>query len=266
MKKSVCNPGSKLMLLVKKCRELIQTNLYYKLLLAMSLITIPPLFFLSAYSLYQTTVEVGRAVESSKQSIIQSTLSLQQENLESQSALINASFVNIINHVDIIRSITEDILNNPQDYNKPQRSTLILQDPEKGFYYSPQETLPGAEISNVFISNRITPGQNLLDELDRLKHLEPVMQSFVASNQNVVAVYFSFKESAARYYPKLDFKKMVAENLLPADLDMEKYEFYYGADQEHNPEKKNYLDKNLPGCHRQRTDYYLQRSRLPEKR
>lgn len=224
--------------LAGKCLSIFYSSLHYKLLLVMILITIPPLVLLGSYSLYQTTVEIRRSVESTKQNLIQSTLNLQQENLKSQAALIDSGLSNIITNVKIIQSISENIFNNPQDYNKPSSKTTILKDPQHGYYYSPKDDLPGTEISNVFISSktRITP--KLLEELERIKHLEPLMKSFVSSNENVVQVYFFFRETASRAFPKMDFKKLIDLKLHPPDLKVQNYEFYYGADQEHNPEKK----------------------------
>ncbi|AGL02328.1 ATP-binding protein [Desulfoscipio gibsoniae] len=238
MRKNHQHPRCKNYGTISKLIHLFESSLHYKLLLVMVLITIPPLVLLGAYSLYQTTVEISRAVESTKQNLIQNTLNLQQENLKSQAALIDAGLENVVNNIKILQSISENIFNNPEEYNRPGTITNILTDSQYGYYYSPPDHLPDTEISNVFISNKTKVTPKLLAELERLKHMEPVMQSFVSSNENVVAVYFNFKESAARIYPKLDFKKLVELQLFPPDLEVGNYEFFYSADEKHNPEKE----------------------------
>lgn len=223
---------------IENCVSIFGSSLYNKLLLVMVVISVLPLGLLGSYTLYQTTAEIRQAVESTKQALIQSTLNLQHENLKSQATLINSNFEHIMTNVQIIQSISESLFNNPDYYNKPDTITNIIRDPQRGYYMSTPEYIPGIEVSNVFISNKTVSSSILLDEIERSKHLEPVMQRFVSTNPNVVAVYFLFKESVVRIYPKLNFRKQIDENLFPADFDVQSYEFYYGADLKRNPGKK----------------------------
>lgn len=84
-----------------------------------------------------------------------------------------------------------------------------------------------------FYSN-ITPlGDAQREKAWRLAATDHVMKSLVESSSLVAQAYFNSFDSYNRIFPYFD-----TASQFPADIDIPAYNFYYDADEQHNPERK----------------------------
>lgn len=86
----------------------------------------------------------------------------------------------------------------------------------------------------LFFSNIHKDSQNRMEKAIGTQVLDPLYNSILASNQNIVQVYFNSYDSMNRLCPFMD--DALAQ--YPHDINIPKYNFYYLADEEHDPDRK----------------------------
>lgn len=69
-------------------------------------------------------------------------------------------------------------------------------------------------------------------KIAKLARLDPMMKQLKESNEQIASVYFNSWDSYNRIYPWFN---TVAQ--YPSDMDIPEYNFYYLADEQHNPER-----------------------------
>ena len=94
--------------------------------------------------------------------------------------------------------------------------------------YSPENNGGAA----VFYSNATPAERHDLEKIARLRQLEPLMKEIEARNPLIASLYFNSWDSFNHIYPWF-----FTLDQYPADMDIPKYNFYYLADAEHNPER-----------------------------
>jgi len=86
--------------------------------------------------------------------------------------------------------------------------------------------------ASVFLPNSIPLDDKIITELSLSAYLDFIAPSMLASNPNVVAVYYISKTGATTYYPNIDLA-----NLVPPDFDARSGIFYSIVAPENNPQR-----------------------------
>ncbi|OOG77057.1 hypothetical protein B0E43_05505 [Algoriphagus sp. A40] len=94
--------------------------------------------------------------------------------------------------------------------------------------------LPGQDstLSSLIILNPTPNRQKAEEEVILTNVLDSVFAAFKSSNRMAVQVYSNSAMQVSRVYPAYD-----AKNIIDANIDVTKFNFYYEADLEHNPTK-----------------------------
>ena len=107
-----------------------------------------------------------------------------------------------------------------------------------GVFYSTENTGGSA----VFYSGFVPVGPAEQDKVWRTARLDPLMNSIVGSDPLIQQVYLNTHDSLNRIYPWFDVLA-----IYPPKMDIASYNFYYEADERHNPKRgvvwtDSYLD------------------------
>lgn len=110
---------------------------------------------------------------------------------------------------------------------------------ENGVFYK-KNKMAGASL---YYSTRTEIGSEEKKKAVASELLDPILKHISQANDNIVAVYLNTFDSMNRYYPFID---EVYSQFLP-NMDIPSYNFYYLADEQHNPSRdvvwtETYLD------------------------
>lgn len=100
-----------------------------------------------------------------------------------------------------------------------------------GIYYTTKDSSNGG--AAIFYSGAYPIDETSERKVDHLLTLQEFMKSVINSNSLMASIYFNTYDSLNIIYPYFN----VIEQYAPF-MDIPKYNFYYEADMEHNPEKK----------------------------
>lgn len=94
--------------------------------------------------------------------------------------------------------------------------------------------LPGQDssLSSLIILNPTPNRQKAEEEVILTNVLDSVFAAFKKDNDMAVQIYSNSAMQVSRVYPAYD-----AKNIVDANIDVTKFNFYYEADPEHNPDK-----------------------------
>ncbi|SNS71687.1 ATP-binding protein [Pseudomonas segetis] len=139
--------------------------------------------------------------------------------------------------VELLRDATLQALQD-KDFKPDALELNRYRTTPEGIYYS--QALKNRAAS--FYSNLTPLAQQDHEKVLRLAQIDPLLRSIHAANPTVAAAYFNTWDSYNRIYPSIDTLAQY-----PRDFDMTKFNFYYKADAEHNPQRKTvwtdiYLD------------------------
>jgi len=140
-----------------------------------------------------------------------------------ESRLISEQLSQVSSLTQLYRNLTAQALQGVAPGQVPE---LALSD--EGVRYSPSDDGGAA----VFYSNATAPERHDLQKIARLRQLEPLMKEIEARNPLIASLYFNSWDSFNHIYPWF-----FTLDQYPADMDIPKYNFYYLADAEHNPER-----------------------------
>ena len=115
----------------------------------------------------------------------------------------------------------------PHSYTKSEKPQFDYA--QNGMYYKVYDN--GG--SSVVVSKNTPIDEVLKKELINAEFLDSTFKTLIKHDENIVAVYFNSHKNYSRYYPFL--KNLY--NVFPSDIDMQVYNFYYEADEKHNPNK-----------------------------
>ena len=115
----------------------------------------------------------------------------------------------------------------PHSYTKSEKPQFGYA--QNGMYYKIDDN--GG--SSVVVSKNTPIDESLKKELINAEFLDSTFKTLVKHDENIVAVYFNSHKNYNRYYPFL----RNSYNVFPSNIDMQVYNFYYGADEKHNPNK-----------------------------
>lgn len=156
--------------------------------------------------------------------------------LEKESTLIQKDLEKVEQNLLLLQKQAESIFSQAPSpfYRLPE---IQLEKHELGFFWEPLH--PEEDKANVVISARSNGEMDtIIKDLRKAKLLEPLLKQTVKNDSTLKAVYLILSESAWVVYPGMDAPFEVAINKLPPGILVQEHEFYYMADQAHNPEKK----------------------------
>lgn len=141
--------------------------------------------------------------------------------------LIQAQLMSVEAATSLYRDTTyEALMGEPNSF---ERNRLAYT--SDGIYYTTHDSNEGG--AAVFFSGYAPVGPEGELKVDRLINTQKFMKSVIRSNSLAASIYFNSYDSLNVIYPYFD----VLEQYAPF-MDIPKYNFYYEADLEHNPEKK----------------------------
>lgn len=105
----------------------------------------------------------------------------------------------------------------------------IFQYAQNGMYYK----INNNGGSSVVVSKDTIISKSLKEELIDSEFFDSSFKTLVQHDENIIAVYFNSHKNYNRYYPFLENSYEV----YPSDIVMQNYNFYYEADENHNPSK-----------------------------
>ena len=145
--------------------------------------------------------------------------------LEAQA--INEKLLAVANLAEVLRSETERALETPY---KPADEVLATyaMSPD-GAYYTTRDTGGAA----MFFSGIVPIGEAERRKAQQLAQIDPVLKALRQANPIIVQSYVNTRDSLNRIYPYFDVLTQYA-----AKMDIPSYNFYYEADQAHNPERR----------------------------
>ncbi len=148
---------------------------------------------------------------------------------ESQTQIISEELRAVSRLSLILQSETQRFFDHPEQFPKPFSSPQFDFAPN-GVYYKTENN--GG--SSLFYSALTGVGAAEKEKALRTEALDPLLKGISEANPDIVAVYLNTFDSMSRYYP---FSEEVF-NQLPSKMNVREYNFYYLADQKHNPESK----------------------------
>lgn len=230
-------PVNKYAHFINKLINKFQSSIYYKVFFLMLISGIIHLFIYIVFSVSISSHYIDRAKIESKKYIIDNIINLMESSMSSEAKVIELKLKEIENVVKILQLNSSNILNNLNDYSYLNSKSEIKKN-ELGYLYSDNSNSHSAELSNCYISSKTEMTPVLMEKILKLKNIDNTLKAVVDNNSSIVLGYILLKENAIRTYPKLDYPELVNKNMLfPPDLELKNYEFFYSADENHNPEK-----------------------------
>ncbi len=151
---------------------------------------------------------------------------------------INQQMVSVSMLGDILQKENTRFFTNPDVFALPA-GEIELMVADNGVTYKLNDN--GG--SSLFYPNITKIGLEEQEKAIKTEAFDPLYKAVVESDPSIVSVYFNAYDSLNRYYPFLtDVYKVFPDN-----MNIPEYNFYYLADEQHNPEKKTvwtdaYLD------------------------
>ncbi len=140
-----------------------------------------------------------------------------------ESRLVSEQLSQIGALTQVYRNLTAQALHSGEPAALPELALSA-----DGVRYSPENNGGAA----VFYSGATPAEHHDLEKIARLRQLEPLMKEIEARNPLIASLYFNSWDSFNHIYPWF-----FTLDQYPADMDIPKYNFYYLADAEHNPER-----------------------------
>lgn len=185
-----------------------------------------PLFVIEVGFL--ATYWVSETVVYSKNVAAVSELSRQYFNdiAEREAATISASLESIASHTRVYARQTRTALDS--DYVPSATERARYRRLPSGGLYTPVDN----GTTSSFYAGGTKVGKAELEKVWRLSALDPLMISIKESNPHIASIYFNTYDSYNRIYPFVD-----ANIQYSSDMKIPSYNFYYEADEAHNPER-----------------------------
>lgn len=146
------------------------------------------------------------------------------------SSIVNSEFSSIADTAELMQSRhTEFFHSYTPDHYSPSHPHYRLT--EDGVVVN---TKSSADSCTLFYSNIHKQNANRLEKAIATEELDPFYNAILKTNENIAQVYFNSYDSMNRLCPYMED----ALGQYPHDIDIPIYNFYYLADQKHNPDKK----------------------------
>jgi two-component system sensor histidine kinase/response regulator len=156
---------------------------------------------------------------------------------EREAQNLNQHLQEISNSMQLIQIENSRYFANPAGFALPG--------PQPSFAYAPNNTFykTNLEGSSLFYANITHIGPAELAKATGTEAFDPLYKAICETIPNIVAIYFNSYDNMNRLYPYIQ----EVYNQYPPNLTMTDYNFYYLADEQHNPDRKRvwtgaYLD------------------------
>lgn len=151
-----------------------------------------------------------------------------QDIAHREAATISASLESVASHTRVFARQALTALEG--DYIPPPSERARYAFSPEGAFYTTRDNGTTASI----YSSRTRIGQEEIQKIWKLSALDPFMKSVVDNNTIISSVYLNTFDSYNRIYPYVDLI-----NQVPHDSDISSYNFYYEANEENNPERRD---------------------------
>ncbi|MBR9882443.1 MAG: hypothetical protein GYB21_01780 [Oceanospirillales bacterium] len=148
------------------------------------------------------------------------------ETARLESEVIANQLAGVAEMTHLFAQLTSRAYDTPYEASDEEKGRYTLSD--GGVWY----TRPGSGEAAMFYSSITEVGEQQREKAWRLSQIDPVMAQLVESSALVTQAYLNTWDSMNRIYPDFD-----VVDQYPADLDVTKYNFYYEADAEHDPDR-----------------------------
>lgn len=207
-------------------------SFFFKIMSFTALLSFIPFVVLGLYSFVQINSLSTNITQNQIQQTLDNVLKQKSAILQKEADLINMEFLRIEEHLKLLQQQAEYLFANNETLSS--RPNLHLVQGSKGYLWEPFDD--EYEKANIFIS--VSASKSLpMRDLATAKQLEPLLKQTIGNIPILKAVYFCFAESSWLVYPAIDVDYEVSINKLPPDIKVQDYQFYYIADQVHNPNR-----------------------------
>ncbi len=156
-------------------------------------------------------------------------ISIMPHIVKKQANIINESFENVSKGCGFFAKSHEDLFANPQSFRVIGEEPKFSKAPTGALYQTNRDSC-----TSLYYIHADTLTAIQKEKARLTAALDPLYKHMVDDIPNVVASYFNTPDDMNRLYP---FIPEVYKQY-PPELNMEEYNFYYLADQKHNPDKK----------------------------
>lgn len=137
-------------------------------------------------------------------------------------------------NLNLLQKQIEYLYSNNKDMRPDEK--IVLEQDSKGFLWQPYTN--SLEQSGIFVSAISNKKENLNKELITIKEIDTLLKGIFNNSLIAHSIWFCHSSSAILAYPAYNFKEKIYSGELPPDLNIQDYEFYYVADQTHNPNRE----------------------------
>ncbi len=148
--------------------------------------------------------------------------------VENATSEIDHKFSDIENLAYILQSEHQNFFKYYKDIKLEKKPVFDFA--SNGMYYKTENN----NGSSVVLSKKTPITEDIKKKLINSEVFDNTFKSVVDGHDMIIATYFNSHDNMSRYYPYIS----AAYNTFPADLNMENYNFYYGANIKNNPKKK----------------------------
>lgn len=180
-------------------------------------------FFLVFYSFanYFSRTESANIIASNARGALSEMSRLEANSIEQE-------LMSVHHATDLYRRQAQIALQNPHEFESEDQSRLVFS-PE-GVYYTKTDKPEGGVA--VFFSGLVPVGEAEQAKVARALQLEDLMKNIVQAEPLAASLYLNTHDSLNIIYPYFD-----VINQYPPHMDIPSYNFYYEADERHNPER-----------------------------
>jgi len=144
---------------------------------------------------------------------------------EREAAIIREKLLSIESLTAVYQNETERVLSEEHTIDRSEKDNLAVS--EDGVLYSKQDLGGSASFYSGLTAEKDW------EKVYKLAHLDPLMKQIINNSDFVASIYFNTWDSYNRIYP---WFYTVAQ--YPPKMDIPKYNFYYLANAENNPDQK----------------------------
>ncbi|NQZ03441.1 ATP-binding protein [Idiomarina sp.] len=163
--------------------------------------------------------------QQTKQELVETALSESTQIAKRQATVVDAQLISVEKQLALYREAIAAVLDDPRiTWQGHEQWTQGA----SGQFFT-REALGEDGIAAFYSALTPSPQQNL-DRIEQLRMLTPVMRQMVADDSWIQQVYFNTHDSLNVIYPFFDVGSQYA-----ADVDIPKFNFFYLADEQHNP-------------------------------
>ena len=216
--------------------KIIKKSFFLKILFFTTFMSFIPFLLLGLYSLVQVNHLSGKIMNLQIEKTKASVLTQKHTYLEKEAETISLEFAKVENNLKLIQKQAEMIFSKENDSFSPNPDIKLVKSTQ-GYLRETELIIDKYDRANFFVSSHATGSASILTELSKAKELEPLIKQTMKNESILKAAFLFLSESAWLTYPAMNIDFEVATKKLPPDIRLQDYEFYYIANQQHNPDR-----------------------------